>query len=211
MSLFLEDQSEAKSLTKFGTSYIKHEIFWGQGAWPTSTSILCFHCCESFTDFPIPMVLARDPKTKIWEGHGVYCTFSCVKGEIRENPKFNSSLILMLLHQMAREVFGYFGDIQTAAPRSSLKKFGGPFTIDQMRSFVKEKIQVTQLQGCLVDHIVLYDLKKAEERVPQAKSMFETEASETPLPEKKKKKEETKKPKVKKLSQKTLVPMMDTS
>ncbi len=107
-----------------GSVYIQHPKFREQESWPTQTDIACWHHCESFSGQPWPCPTAY--RDGVYTGFGVFCRAECVKGYMVEHAFKTESLLL--LTQMARKVFGLTGKINCAAPRTSLTKFGGPFS-----------------------------------------------------------------------------------
>jgi len=113
--------------------FVHHQQFKGETKWPMKTTIACWHCTEGFATIPIPIPVRYDPDTNIYEVFGVFCSFSCAKGYLHEHPHFNTTMCLSLFSEMALNVFGVRHPIYIAPPRTSLDKFGGPYSLKEFR------------------------------------------------------------------------------
>lgn len=103
-------------------------------SWHIHTELCCFHCCHQFENRAV-----RIPQSYT---NGIYkvrpmmfCSLSCAKAHILEHNPFDSSMQLLLLHRVARDVHGWNGRVINAAPsRLCLSVFGGPMSIDEFRA-----------------------------------------------------------------------------
>ena len=102
------------------------------------TSISCFHCCHTFDTPPVPMPKDYDTSSQSYVVYGNFCSLSCCKRFLCDNSTFNSGLQVLLLHKMAREIYGV-EKVVCAPPRLSLSMFGGPYSIERFRSIGEEQ------------------------------------------------------------------------
>lgn len=147
--LFLEDSSymDMRCSSSITMHQQKHSIFHthGQNAripdeFLLPSKVACYHCCHRFDTVPIPIPKEFDASTQRFTVYGTFCSFSCCKRFLCDTVTFDSGLQMLLLAKMAREVYGYKGEIQCAPPRFSLDLFGGPYTIERFRGLEKEKL-----------------------------------------------------------------------
>ncbi len=74
--------------------------------WPTKTDTLCWWCCHSFDNSPIPCPVDYDHMRRRYKVNGVFCSWSCAAAY---SAKEYSSLTL--LYQMKNDVCGYSENI----------------------------------------------------------------------------------------------------
>ncbi len=114
--------------------------------WPTSTSLLCYNCCNTFEGVPIPIPTLYDPKRNIYFCHGNFCSWQCSKAyNINEMPKAGQGSRNMNIAILAKQMWSNYKDkndktrnvysmpIIPASRRSELKSFGGTKTIEEYR------------------------------------------------------------------------------
>lgn len=101
--------------------------------WPTSTDICCFWCCHPFDSVPIPAPKHYNFKQKKWKVSGNFCSWSCAKAYMLERPSYQLASLLPLFRKQATGQAISDG-IKAAPPRTALKMFGGPLSIDEFRS-----------------------------------------------------------------------------
>ena len=107
----------------------------GQGThrpWPESTDVCCWHCTEPFDGSPIgiPLQIKADGRV-VCDGN--FCSYSCALTHIFDSGSSHREFrTKQLLTQVARELHGIV-DIVPAPPRLSLRKFGGPLSVDEFR------------------------------------------------------------------------------
>ena len=119
--------------------FFTHQLFKNSTVWPTKTDLCCFHCTEPFQTTPIPLPIDYDERKKIYHcGVGIFCSGACAKSYLISHPRHNNALCLMWLRQMMAEVFDVHDDFGQAPPPCSLKKFGGPLTIEAFRALNKQ-------------------------------------------------------------------------
>lgn len=121
----------------------RHSLFHSHGQNARSaedfrvpSAIACWHCCASFDTPPVPLPKDYDPTSDVYIVYGNFCSLSCTKAFILETATFDSSLQLILLERMAREIYGVTS-VTASPPRLSLEMFGGPYSISQFRKMEK--------------------------------------------------------------------------
>jgi hypothetical protein len=108
-----------------------------QGRWPTSSSVLCWHCCHPFTGPPLPMPTHYDDRLDIFHVTGTFCSWECMKAYNLDSRSHASGRIDVTITSMFRKVCTIRGTtrgIRSAPPRIKLEAFGGDMTIDEFRS-----------------------------------------------------------------------------
>lgn len=105
--------------------------------WEKGTEIHCWHCCEGFSTPPVPIPRSFDAKEGKYVVYGTFCSLSCAKGHLKESVSFEHGQQVNTLMKMARDVYGRT-EVKAAPPRCTLKKFGGPYSIQEFRSNAKE-------------------------------------------------------------------------
>lgn len=145
--------------------YRPHRLFYNRGdqllKWPIDTDekLTCWHCIfEIDPQNAIPIPQSYDERTGKYTVKGVFCSFGCAKRYALEHYNSNTTILLMYLNQMAREVYSFFDPIKPAPPQSSLKRFGGPFTITEFRKFIESKSsQVELCEPPFVSNVMIYN------------------------------------------------------
>lgn len=115
--------------------------------WPKCTNIHCYWCTEPFNWSPIGLPFEYIPNSSgssTIRTEGVYCSFNCAMAhnlEKRDNiTSDRSSLLHLVFYQIHRSNSllhnPSFEDytITPSLPRETLKKFGGPLTIEEYRA-----------------------------------------------------------------------------
>lgn len=95
--------------------------------WPRQTSILCWHCCHTFTSPPIPKPVGFDARRRLFRVQGCYCSWKCAAAGCRSLQETGH------LNQLYRQVVGATGGVKSAPPKCMLQAFGGSMTIEQFR------------------------------------------------------------------------------
>jgi len=105
-------------------------------SWPSSTRINCLWCCEEFEHEPYGIPMKKDGDTFYMFGN--FCSPQCAAAYIfDENDNTNE---LWERYSLLNFLYGSNNDkINVALPRLALKKFGGPFTIEEWRKKSKCK------------------------------------------------------------------------
>ena len=101
---------------------------------PRRTPICCWHCCEPIQgdEFCIPKTF--DPSESFYYVYGHFDSLSCCKAYILEHSRFDKGYQMNVFTQMVREVYGIETPIVEAPPRIALQRFGGPFSIQDMKA-----------------------------------------------------------------------------
>jgi len=104
---------------------------------PDSVDVACFWCTECFENQPC--VLPEREEKKIYKVYGNFCSPECALSYLlSENLDSHVRWERMsLLHRLYSDL--YPTRIFPAAARESLKKFGGPMTIEQYRNTMYSK------------------------------------------------------------------------
>lgn len=106
--------------------------------WPSSTDILCWWCCHSFNDTPIPSVSCFDYKRDYYNLKGIFCSWECSLAYTLENNKSSINL-----YKLYRNVTGDLNFNVSAAPsRYVLKAFGGYMDIEEYRNSPHTKREI---------------------------------------------------------------------
>jgi hypothetical protein len=121
-----------------GAEIFRHTIFGydEQLTWPPAgwQELRCWHCCETFTTYPVPLPHEVDRRSGCFRVFGFFCSFACSKGYLLEHVHWTAGERLLLLEEMAHEVFHYNGpEIQAAPPRHRLACFGGDLSLAEFR------------------------------------------------------------------------------
>ena len=116
----------------------RHSVFGydEQLEWPPAgwERLRCWHCSEVFDTHPVPLPHEVDRKTGCFRVFGVFCGFPCSKRYLLDHVHWTAGERVLLLEEMAREVFHYEGpDISAAPPRHRLSFFGGDLSIEEFR------------------------------------------------------------------------------
>jgi hypothetical protein len=104
--------------------------------WPSSTRINCLWCCEEFDHEPYGIPMKKDGD--MFYMFGNFCSPQCAAAYIfDENDNTNE---LWERYSLLNFLYGSNNEkINVALPRLALKKFGGPFTIEEWRKKSKCK------------------------------------------------------------------------
>lgn len=97
--------------------------------------VACFHCCEPFDTDPV-WIPDNLNESNVYEVLPmVFCSLSCAKAHLIDKNAFDCTVQMMLLHRVARDVYGFVGgDITPAPPRECLCRFGGDLAIEAFRA-----------------------------------------------------------------------------
>ena len=104
--------------------------------WPEQTNISCWWCCHSFDSIPCSIPEKQLDKTFIV--YGIFCSPECCSSYLFNDSSNNTtnkdiSKKYSLLNLMYKDI--YMGsNIEQSYPRETLKKFGGPLTIEEFRN-----------------------------------------------------------------------------
>lgn len=134
----------------FHFAYAAHELMDGESSVPARTHIHCFHCCHPFDGPPVV-------------DEYIYCSWSCRKRNLMDQPSYHSQLQLQELPVKARQQGGILTDIQPSPHRASLRMFGGPYTIDEFRAIAADKTRSTDIaRGHMITERMVHVLKTAQ-------------------------------------------------
>jgi hypothetical protein len=105
---------------------------------PSSTTIACLWCCHGFEGRPVVLPV-RDEGEHL-QVYGNFCSPECAMSHLFDMRQDSHTRWeqLALLNRIYAESVG--GIIRPAPPRSVLKLFGGPVTIEEYRNIVRKGI-----------------------------------------------------------------------
>lgn len=124
------------------SAFFVHPLFDGKTEWPMKTDIVCRYDGEQFDSIPIPLPIDHNTETNTYTCYGIFCSASCVKAFMENNPVYSNALSMIWLKKIMCEVFGDFDDIVEAPPIDLLIKHGGELTIEQFRGFGRQKTRI---------------------------------------------------------------------
>jgi hypothetical protein len=103
--------------------------------WPERTEVHCFYDGEPFDTVPITVPHCEDGGT--YGVRDVVCSGNCGVSWIVSNFAYNKQSVLQRFNKMLVEVFRLppidVFNMKMAPPLRALRKFGGPYTIEQFR------------------------------------------------------------------------------
>ncbi len=104
-------------------------------SWPTSSTILCWHCAHQFETPPIPMPVWYDERADIFKVQGIFCSWNCLKGYSRDNTPAHTSrgIDANVIALFYKRITGCMARIVAAPPRFMMKEFGGILSLDEFR------------------------------------------------------------------------------
>lgn len=137
-----EDKKKLNNLVKVRKREIHHMLYefnkerQEYNQWPNKTNILCWWCCHTFNDVPIPSVNNFDYNRNTYSLKGIFCSWECSLSYTLEYNKTSS-----YLYKFYRDITGNLNfNIKKAPSRYILKNFGGYMDINEYRnSFHKNR------------------------------------------------------------------------
>jgi hypothetical protein len=122
--------------------------------WPEKTDILCWWCCHSFDNPPVPCPVEYDEIRDRYKVNGVFCSWSCAAAY--SVSEYSS---LALIYQMKNDLCGYSENIVVAPPKYCLKNFGGYMTIKDYRALDKSKTMLISTEGLSYINMEIAELR----------------------------------------------------
>lgn len=95
----------------------------------SKTSVACWWCCHQFDTYPVCCPVKYNEKKDIFNVIGCFCSFNCAKSYSTTEYNSKYSIISFLYKKITKE----FKNIKKAPPKTVLKMFGGPLTIEEYR------------------------------------------------------------------------------
>lgn len=143
----------------------RHDIFaysaplqWPPDGWE---QLLCWHCCRRPQSPPVPLPHEVDRRADRYRVFGVFCSWSCAKRYLLDRVPWCAGERLLLVDELAREVFGYAGpDILPAPPAHRLRCFGGDLDPEDFDSDASR--QCVALSPPLIAHPEVYERTEGE-------------------------------------------------
>jgi hypothetical protein len=114
--------------------------------------ISCWHCCEPIQGQHFCIPKSYDANEQLYYVYGHFDTLSCCKGFVLEQARFDKGQQMNILMQMIRDVYGVYDEIVEAPPRTSLQRFGGPFSMEE---FLRAPRVVRPLEPPFVSYCML--------------------------------------------------------
>eukprot|EP00899_Mesostigma_viride_P004359 jgi/Mesvir1/13924/Mv16045-RA.1 len=115
--------------------------------WPEKTDLCCWWCCHPFDTVPCPLPI-RYKEGRGFVVKGCFCSFSCVKAYNLKDSGSASCVRGSLLFLMAQRLWRAgkhgrpFPGVPAAPPRTCLKMFGGPMTIEGFRASCRSEVHM---------------------------------------------------------------------
>jgi len=108
--------------------------------WPSSSPYNCWYCDEAFDNAPvgIPTVAMSDSYEDTYYLAGNYCSFNCAAKDLFTSPPDSDSQ-LWTIYEIMNFIYNEINDseeyekIKLAPDRKSMKKLGGPLTVEEFR------------------------------------------------------------------------------
>lgn len=105
---------------------------------PEKTEVACFWCTCEFSGAPCFLPVKEEMNT--YHIYGNFCSPQCglsflLKEHLDSHVRWDR---MALLHRMYRPAGKINGRLYPAPPRESLKKYGGPYTIEEFREVIRE-------------------------------------------------------------------------
>ena len=107
--------------------------------WTAPCDFDCWQCCAPFDGPPVPAPRSFDIKEGKYVVYGIFCSLSCAKGYLCEHVSFDHGQQINTLMKMARNVYGV-KDIVPSPERCALKRFGGPYTLEEFRANARQVV-----------------------------------------------------------------------
>lgn len=101
---------------------------------PKKTNLCCWWCFHTFENKPCFAPYKYSDKTNMFQIYGNFCSLSCVKAYLLDNPLYKMKDILLTFDFMVFKTTGIRCKIKKAPERYLLKEFGGYLTIEEFRN-----------------------------------------------------------------------------
>ncbi len=93
------------------------------------TNVACWWCCHTFDSYPVCAPVKYDERKELFNVVGCFCSFNCSKSYVTSEINMKSFLNSFLVKTLK----GQLQYIKPAPPRTILKMFGGPLSIEEYR------------------------------------------------------------------------------
>lgn len=110
-----------------------------------NTKIKCWYCESIFIGVPvfIPSGLHDTPKGKVYDVHGVFCTFGCAYAFIKSSSEFIEDKTIWDKTEMLKMLYRHFYNrkIDTIIPspnKFKLEQYGGDITLTDFKKELKK-------------------------------------------------------------------------
>jgi hypothetical protein len=143
-------------------------------SWPRTTTICCWHCGESFTSVPIPIVDTHNTEDNIYRTFGIFCSVNCAKAYLIEHDPYITNERMLMFNHMLQNVFQVSCQSKPAPPRIRLKKYGGDLTLTQFRNHFDFVHNTVLMPPFVPQTLIIYESKK--------KQIFQTPVTQSKRP-----------------------------
>ena len=106
------------------------ELKWPPSDWQ---KMHCWHCCQRLENPPVPLPNDQDAESGKFLCYGLFCSFNCAKAYLFDRQSWSCGDKLLLLEEMASQVFGITDEIYPAPPQQRLAMFGGDLSVEEFR------------------------------------------------------------------------------
>ena len=113
---------------------------------------LCWHCCHSLGETPVPMPIEYDDKRRLYTVSGNFCSFACMSKYAQESKRYSATGKRgMAIFQLWRDVTKSSSPkVPIAPPRQFLDVFGGHMSIDEFRQSSEKERYDEIPERCIV-------------------------------------------------------------
>lgn len=94
------------------------------------TNVACWNCCHTFESYPICAPVSYNPFKDIFKVTGCFCSFNCSKAYIMSELRYKN---IHLHSQLIKRIMKEMHSVKPSPPKTVLKLFGGPLTIEEYR------------------------------------------------------------------------------
>jgi hypothetical protein len=136
--------------------------------WTSPTKIACWFCGYKFKTPPIPLPVKY--KNGKFEVSGIYCSFTCVKSQIVQQPGYYFNERIECLTLMLNDVYEYTGTVPTVT-KEIFKKYGGKLSHQKYlkNHAIVEKIKIRSIPFVDQPLVLEQDFKDIEMARPKMK------------------------------------------
>ena len=146
----------------FGFQNEYHDIASRDGnPLPDKTTLWCYHHCAPINGKPV-------------SGDGLlFCSWSCYKAYLQENPSYHNQMQLKDLAIRARKESGIIDFIKPAPERATLEMFGGTLSVEKFLALAKDPHQTVAIKrGRVISEHMLEEHRRKQSDTESYKDVF---------------------------------------
>jgi hypothetical protein len=136
---------------------------------PATTDVWCYHHCGPFTGPPVA-------------GDGLlFCSWSCYKGHLQEQPSYHNQMLLKDLATRARKEAGIIDFIKPAPERATLAVFGGTLAVDEFLAVARDPARTVAIKrGRAITEHMLVEHRRRQSDTESYKDVFRASNKDAP-------------------------------